>query len=435
MNQTLQIHEDREPRAPIIRERWKPVRLRDAIPILKDIWKGRNTEVGGDAAQAIESSFRSLTGCKYALAVNSGTGALHSAYFAVGVRPGDEVILPSYTFFATATPLFQLGAKPVFCEIDPKTLTADPEDVERRITPRTKAICAVHVWGNPARMDKLVEISKRHGIPLIEDCSHAHGATFQGKSVGSFGAIGCFSMQGSKAVSGGEAGIIVTNTAVYLDRMLALGHNGRVASAQAAGTFDIGPLSYGVKYRPHLFAMRLAQSSFQRLPELNALRERNLQLLSNMLSETGVLTSIETYPAAKRGGFLEFIFRYDPEQCGGWTREAFAKALVAEGVPVGVDRYTAFGGNFRYLHESSIFTRLEDDGIGGAVHLSLGESQPLPLTESVCDQLVTLPAFAKVKESELRAIALAVKRVNSFALNRNDLRTHRISRTLRATEC
>jgi perosamine synthetase len=424
MNQTLHVHKDREPRAAIIRERWKPVRLTDAIPILKDIWNGRNTEVGGDAAQTIEASFRTLTGCKYALAVNSGTGALHSAYFAVGVRPGDEVILPSYTFFATATPLFQLGARPILCEIDPKTLTVDPDDIERRITPRTKAICAVHVWGNPARMDKLVEISERQGIPLIEDCSHAHGATFQGKSVGSFGAIGCFSMQGSKAVSGGEAGMIVTNTPIYLDRMLALGHNGRVASSQAAATFDIGPLSYGVKYRPHLFAMRLAYCSFNRLSTVNNLRAKNLAKLSEFFAKSGVLVPIETHPQAKRGGFLEFIFRYDPAKCGGWSREAFIKAVAAEGVPIGVDRYSAFGGNFRYLHEASIFQKLDDEQLGGTIHLSLGPvPKKLPITESACQNLITLPAFTQVRENELKALANAVERVREYAVNHGDLRS------------
>jgi perosamine synthetase len=421
-NNDLQIHQQYEQRATIIRDRWKSVRLSDAIPILKDLWNGRNTEVGGEAARAIEDSFRSLTGCKHALAMNSGTSTLHSAYFAVGVRPGDEVILPSYTFFATATPLLQLGAKPVLCEIDPKTLTADPRDVESRITSRTRAICVVHVWGNPARLDEFARISERHGIPLIEDCSHAHGATFQGRSVGSFGAIGCFSMQGGKAVSGGEAGIAVTNSALYFDRMLALGHNGRVSNSQAADTFDLGPLSYGVKYRPHLFAMRLALSSFKRLRTLNQLRERNLKELSLMLTETGVLTPIESYPESKRGGFLEFIFRYQPQKCNGWTREAFVKAVAAEGVPIGVDRYSAFGANFRYLHESKIFKVLDDEGIGGPAPLSLGAAQNLPVTETACDELVTMPAFAKVSKGDLKKIAIAVMKIKNYANKNPDLR-------------
>ena len=148
--------------------------------------------------------------------MNSGTAALHSAYFACGVRPGDEVIVPSYTFFASAAPMLPLGGRPIFCEIDPATLTADPADIERRITDKTRAICVVHVWGNPARMDAICEIAKRHNLRLIEDCSHAHGATYLGRPVGSWGDIGCFSLQGQKPVSGGEAGIAVTSDPVFM---------------------------------------------------------------------------------------------------------------------------------------------------------------------------------------------------------------------------
>jgi dTDP-4-amino-4,6-dideoxygalactose transaminase len=406
-----------------IKDRWQPVRLADAWPILKDIWAGRITEVGGPATQIIEDGFRKLTRCRYALALNSGTAALHSAFFAVGVRPGDEVLSPSYTFFATATPLFQLGARPVLTEIDPRTLTADPDDMERKITEKTKAMVVVHVWGNPVRLDAFQNLSRRYGIPLIEDCSHAHGATYQGRSVGSFGDVGCFSMQGSKAVSGGEAGIAVTNSPVYFDRMLALGHNGRTDSDQAANTFDIGPLSYGVKYRPHLFALRLAERSLRRLQKLNELRMENWDYLCEAFRNDGVLTGIEKYPEAVRGGFLEFIFRYHPERCGGWTREAFVNAVAAEGFPIGVDRYSSFGSSFRYLHEAPLLNRLDDPGIGGSIAGSVFRHEPLAITESTCANLVTFPAFARVRRRDLECLVAAVRRVGKFACSAVDLRS------------
>lgn len=412
-------------RPPQIRDRWRAIRLRDAFPIIKDIYAGRNTEVGGTANKQLEAAFCGLTGCKYALAVNSGTAALHSAFFALGIQAGDEVIVPSYTFFASATPLLQLGARPIFCEIDPKTLTIDVSDIESRITEKTKAICAVHVWGNPCRMDALMDLSKRTGIPVVEDCSHAHGATFQGRSVGSFGSVGCFSMQGSKAVSGGEAGMIVTNSATLYDRMLALGHNGRTGSDQKNQTFDIGPLSYGLKFRPHLFALRLAMSSFSRLPELNRRREESFEVVSRAFSESGVLVPIERYPDARRGGFLEFLFRYLPERAGGWSREAFVQAVHAEGFPIGVDRYSAFGANFRHLHEASIFAHLDDEGIGGAIRSSLGSLQQLTGTVESCSNLVTIPAFTKVEHVRLRAFGAAVSKVAAFARACPDLRVAR----------
>jgi perosamine synthetase len=410
------------PCSPQIKDRWKQVRLSDAWPIVKDIARGLNTEVGGPANFETEKNFRDLTGCRYALPVNSGTATLHSAFFALGVRPGDEVIVPSYTFFASATPLFQLGAKPVFCEIDPRTLTADPIDVERRITPRTKAICVVHVWGNPANMQAFSELSKRTGIPIVEDCSHAHGATYAGKSVGSFGAIGCFSMQGSKAVSGGEAGVIVTNDPVLYDRMLALGHNGRTDRDQVAATFGIGGLSYGLKYRPHLFALRLANSSMKRLSELNKRRTENLEILSRAFSKDGVLESVEKYPEAQRGGFLEFIFRYHPERAGGWSRQAFVLAVQAEGYSIGVDRYSSFGANFRYLHEASIFSQVDDRQVGGVIEQTVQPVCPLPVTEETCMALVTIPAYTKVSKTKLERFASAVGRVADAASKMPDLR-------------
>src|ERR1043166_1133043 len=120
----------------------------------------------------LERRFAALTETRYALAMNSGTTALHSAYSAVGVKPGTEVIVPAYTFFASAAPILQCGGTPVFCDVDEQTLNADPDDVERRITPRTRAICVVHLWGNPARMDRFAELARRHRVALIEDCSH-----------------------------------------------------------------------------------------------------------------------------------------------------------------------------------------------------------------------------------------------------------------------
>ncbi|MEO0853273.1 MAG: DegT/DnrJ/EryC1/StrS family aminotransferase, partial [Cyanobacteria bacterium J06648_11] len=247
-----------------------------------------------------EAEFRSLTQTQHALTVNSGTAALHSAYFAVGVRKNTEVIVPSYTWFATAAPVLQLGATPIFCDIDPDTLTIAPDRVEALITERTRAICAVHVWGNPAAMERLAAIAQKYRIALIEDASHAHGATYQDRPVGSWGDIACFSLQGSKAVSGGELGIVVTNTAELYDRMLLLGHYGRIPQDLQTHRWDLDALSLGFKYRPHLYGVALALGSLRRLPELNRLRRRNYDLLSRELQGCEAIAPVTTYPDATR---------------------------------------------------------------------------------------------------------------------------------------
>ena len=393
------------------RERWRQVRLSDVGAIARYARRDVSTVAKGEGPIAeFESRFAELTSRRHALAMNSGTATLHSAYFAVGVRPGDEVIVPAYTFFASAAPILQCGATPVFCEVDPVTLTADPDDIERRITPRTRAICVVHMWGNPARLDRLQEIARRHGVALIEDCSHAHGAAYHGRPVGSWGDIGCFSLQGAKAVSGGEAGIAVTDDATLFDRMLLLGHYGRLKKGQAARTFQTDHLSLGVKYRPHLYAILLANRSLSRLEELNRRRLRNYAILVEALRDCPAVQPIETTPGARRGGFLEYILRYDPAGAGGASRSAFIEAAVAEGVPIAPERYSSIGKHGRMLHQTPIFTGF--DAFGECGGDEPGADVPaLPATEALQDRLMTLPPFTKVSETYVRQCALALRKV------------------------
>ena len=409
------------------RESWRKVRLRDLVRIARCAYRDENTSVSGSGPIGqLERAFCKLTQAKYAIAMNSGTATLHSAYFAVGVRPGDEVIVPSYTFVASASPVLQLGATPVFCDIDERTLTADPDDVERRITSRTRAICVVHVWGNPARLDRFVEIARKNNVALIEDCSHAHGATYQEKPVGSWGDVGCYSLQGSKPVSAGEGGIVVTNDAELHDRMLALGHLGRTQNEMKNGTIKIENLSLGVKYRPHLYGVLLAIGSLERLDELNRLRRRNYEILAQELADCAGVSTIESYPGAVRGGLLEFILRYDSQNSGGWNRGAFVRALKAERVPVAVDRYTKPGKRASLLPETPLFSTLDLTQFGGSVSWTdrpnEGDNLCPPISRRVADQLITMPPITKVSSQYMKDCAAAIKKVVGRANAIADLR-------------
>jgi perosamine synthetase len=403
------------------RERWRQVRISDIWPIFTAVRRDINTLAKGEGAIAeFEKKFAQLVDTKYALAMNSGTASLHSAYFAAGVKPGTEVIVPGYTFFATAAPILQCGGRPVFCDVNPDTLLADPDDVERRITPRTRAICVVHLWGNPAPMDRFADIARRHNLALIEDCSHAHGALFQGRPVGSWGHIGCFSLQGPKAVSAGEGGIAVTNDPVLFDRMLALGHYGRMKDGQAKKTFDTDFLTLGAKYRPHLYGIYLALGSLSRLKELNRLRQRNYDILCSELADCEAIQPVKTTPEATRGGFLEFIVRYTPEKAGNWSVSQFIEAAKAEGVPVSKERYARLGKRKRMLSETPIFSTLDGSTLGGFLPTS-PDFQPnpddLPVVSTLSQRLMTLPAFAKVSEQYVRDCAAALKKVVACAAN------------------
>lgn len=374
---------------------------------------------GGGVIAEFEAAFAEMVGTPHALAMNSGTATLHSAYFAVGCGPGDEVIVPAYTWHATITPIIHCAATPVFCDIDPVTLTADPDDIERKITPRTKAICVVHVWGNVCDMDRIADVARRHGLALIEDASHAHGATWQGRPVGSIGDIGCFSLQGVKAVSGGEAGVAVTRDAGLLERMLLLGHFGRKRPGGPESPLAcIGDLSLGAKYRPHPWAIAMALVELRRLPELNRLCTRNYTLLNEALRGTAGMEVVDPLPGSARGGYLEFKFKLSPDILEVASREAIVDAMEAEGVPVRPDRYSNLNFTYGLLHTAPLFTTFDRRTLGGCFYDPTRPrdeeptAQPaLPHSEDIARRLISLPACADVSTDSLDQIAAGMRKV------------------------
>jgi perosamine synthetase len=338
---------------------------------------------GSGVIAQFERDFAAATGASFALAVTNGTAALHSAYFAVGVGPGTEVIMPAYTWHATATPVLQCGAVPVFCDINPLTLTIDVDDLAGRITDRTRAICAVHMWGSPAEMDKIVEIARHHDLAVIEDCSHAHGARYDGRPVGSWGDVGCFSLHASKPVAAGEGGVAVTNDPVLFDRMLLLGQPGRLATCQAAETFDHEIVDLGVKYRPHAFAVHLARSSLRRLERENERRGRIWATIRDELRDSSLLAPVQKHPRAEWGGYYNYVVDFVGARDAA-SAEKLAQMARSRGVPVTVEEY----GN-HLLHRSPVFTTLARAELGGGCF-----DATRPWDENIAD--VRLPVCEEV---------------------------------------
>ncbi|MEM0057672.1 MAG: DegT/DnrJ/EryC1/StrS family aminotransferase [Candidatus Bathyarchaeia archaeon] len=202
----------------------------------------------GPMVKRFEEEFARFVGAKHALAVNSGTAALHMAIVAAGVKRGDEVILPSFTFVATAETVVMAGAKPVFVDINPETYNISPEEVEKAVTRRTEAIIAVDLYGAPADMKPLREIADRHGLKLIEDAAQAHGAVYNGKPVGAYADMACWSFYASKNMTTGEGGMITTSNDELAEKLrlirchgeqqkylsVAIGHNYRMPEIEAA---------------------------------------------------------------------------------------------------------------------------------------------------------------------------------------------------------
>ncbi len=390
----------------------------DLLSMLPWTLAGQTTITDGSGIiKKFEDAFCRLTGSAFALAMTNGTATLHSAYFAVGVGPGTEVIVPSYTWHASATPVLQCGATPIFCDIDPRTLTADPDDIERRITERTKAICIVHVWGNPAEMDRIMAIAHRHNVKVIEDCSHAHGAVYKGKSVGTWGAIVCFSLNSGKAVDGGEGGIAVTNDPLLFDRMLLLGHFGRIQHGQAARTFNVGDMSLGMKYRPHTASVYLAMASLKRLHELNTRCDQSWRWLCEEIEGVRGLRPQMTLPGAERGGYMSHVLVYEGEEFGGPPREKFVEMVRAEGAPLTADRYSQINYTYGMLHQAPIFTTLDRRALGGGCydptrpwHQNVS-SVSLPVCERMSQQLVSFPRLDRASEQFVRSCGRALWKV------------------------
>ncbi len=172
----------------------------------------------GKYVSRFEKDFASYVGCQYGVAVSNGTVALHLAMLALGIGPGDEVIVPTFTYIASANAVTYVGAKVVFADSDKDSWQIDPEDVEAKITPNTRAIMAVHLYGQPCEMDKLMEIAKKHKVFLIEDCAEAIGSEYKGRKVGCFGDVACFSFFGNKTITTGEGGMLLTNDKTLYER-------------------------------------------------------------------------------------------------------------------------------------------------------------------------------------------------------------------------
>jgi perosamine synthetase len=402
-------------------DRWKAI-SDDEIAAVTETLRGGNVY---DPTDLFEREFARYVGTRHALALCNGTATIHSALFATGVRRGDDVIVPSYTWHASITPILHCGGTPVFCEVDPNTYTADPADIRQRITPRTKAIVVTHVLGNPAQMDAILDIAKPQGIKVIEDASHAHGATYDEKQVGAIGDIGCFSLQASKAVTAIEGGAASTDNTDLYEKMVILGRYGSIRKLLVTDTYrDLHDIGLGVKYRPNPLGMAMARVQLQRLPALNVRRQAWFAMLDAELGQLPGIVPQQVYPKAVRGGMLLYAGKILPDVLGV-PLSTFREALVAEGVPM-TPGITPFG--YGKMHTEPLFDRFPFEGFGGPWGSPGGDGrrpQPrgsLPITEALADQVfwLTTPvdpdpvwvgqiaaAFRKVVEQVPRVAALA----------------------------
>ncbi|MGH9397066.1 MAG: DegT/DnrJ/EryC1/StrS family aminotransferase [Terriglobia bacterium] len=286
-------------------------------------WGGYNEKV-----EEFEAAFAAMHRVRHAISCANGTVALEVALHALGVQCGDEVIVPPFTFVATATSVLLCHGAPVFVDIDPQTFNLSPSAVEAAITPRTKAIIAVHFGGLPADMDALTEIAERRGVHLIEDAAHAHGAMWRGVPVGNFGRVGTFSFQEFKLATSGEGGVMVTNDRDLAAQLWAYCNQGR-----RKGGEWYEHVTLGSNYRLTGFQAAILCAQLRKLPAQTRLRAQNVNYLRQQLRSFPGLTVSDDDPRAEHQPYYLVTLRYDEKKFDGISRNVFLRALQAEGIP------------------------------------------------------------------------------------------------------
>lgn len=279
-----------------------------------------------------EDTFAHMHDLNYGLVTNCGTAALHSAFYAAGIRPGDEVICPTYTFFATAMPLFQLGALPILADATEQG-GLDPIEIERLITPKTKAVVVTHIWGNPCDMDEITSICNGNGLSLIEDCSHAHGASYRNKSVGSFGIAGAWSLQAQKIVAAGEGGILATNSQEVYDQAQLLGHFNKRAMQEISPDkpyYKYAVTGVGLKYRAHPLGIAFALTQLRKLPIWIDGKQVNSRRLRAIIDNVPGIRFLHPESDDRTAAYYALVFLVDPG-VAGFTRDELVAAIQAEG--------------------------------------------------------------------------------------------------------
>ncbi len=313
---------------------WPVFDQREEKLLLEVLHSGNWGMLSGDKVNTFEQRFAQFQGAKHALCVPNGTLALELALMALGVGNGDEVVVPAYTFIATASAVLRVGAKPVFADIHPESFTMDPGAVSDCLTEKTKVILPVHLAGHPADMDGLRQIATDYGLFLLEDACQAWGAEWRGQRVGAIGNIGAFSFQSSKNLNSGEGGALVTNDDALYERCWSIHNVGRV---RQGAWYQHEVLGANLRMTEWQGAVLLAQ--LERMDDQASTREHNIAYLREGLEDVPGLSPLPVDPRVTRHAYHLLMLHYDPAQFGGHPLEDFIPALTAEGIATASQGY------------------------------------------------------------------------------------------------
>ncbi len=374
---------------------WPPVDERTAAR-LQELYYSRQWTAFDAAEPAFAREFAAYHGAKYGIFTINGTITLQCALSAYGIGPGDEVIVPPLTWYATAMAVRHVGARPVFVDVEPDTLCIDPHKIEAAITERTRAIIPVHTYGSMVDMDRVTQIARRHQLRVIEDCAHMHGGIWDGKGVGSIGDVGSFSFQYTKTMSSGEGGICITSDADIADRIFRtkqIGYGSGELPRQARSGPPEGLLCYN--FRATAFHPVILQEQLQSLDARLERYRKVVSYLERRLSESTRIRFQVSAPKAQRQGRFGWVMIFDDERYRDIPIQVIQKAVAAEGLPL----FRSEGPIYRFV----LFNLAPDD---------YRISEPCTVTEHTCARaLWLLHCYLGLDDATIDKIAGAIEKV------------------------
>ena len=337
--------------------------------ILKNGILTSSASQGGKHVKAFEKTVSSFVKSKYAISVNSGTAALQAALYALDIKKGDEVIVPSFTFVATANAVASTGAKPVFVDILKDNFTIDPDDIENKITKKTRAIIPVHLYGHVAFVEELSDIAKKYNLPIIEDSAQSLGSTYKKKHTGTFFELGCFSMYPAKIMTSGEGGFVVTNNKKLRDKLLMIRNHGMNCNSSVK--------TFGLNLRLSEINAAIATIQMQKLSQFLKSRKINAELLSNLIADLKI-----KIPLPRKNEHINwYVYTISTE-----NRNKLLKKLNEKGI--GAVCYYSVP-----IHKAPFYK----------------QNTKLPITDWAASNVVSLPVHPKVTLKNIEFIAKSIR--------------------------
>jgi dTDP-4-amino-4,6-dideoxygalactose transaminase len=361
---------------------------------------------GGRKVPAFEAAFAEKMKAKYCLATSSGTSALLTTLGALGIGPGDEVIIPPYTFVATFNAITHSFALPVFADSDPETFQIDPKKMEAAITPNTKLLMPVHIGGSVADMDAIDAIAKARNIPIIEDACQAPLAEYRGIPVGTRGLGGCFSFQASKNINAGEGGAVITNDEQFANQCFNFHTPGNPKPTRPS-------LGRGSNYRITEFQAALLLAQLSRLEEHSQIREKNAAYLSELLKGIPGISPAKLSTGSTRSAWHLYMFRYDASQFANLSRAAFIKELGKQGIAAS----TGYDKLNQTSHVKAIANNPHYHRVYGKDYMARwAEKNVCPANDQLCEQAIWFGQRKLLtQQSDMDQIAKAIADIQKRA--------------------